>query len=45
MAVGGSQASRLHVACHACEEGPGVKFGTPPQWGCRWTAVGWQDKQ
>jgi hypothetical protein len=28
MAVGGSQASRLHVACHACEEGPGVKFGT-----------------
>jgi hypothetical protein len=22
MAVGGSQASRLHVACHACEEGP-----------------------
>jgi hypothetical protein len=45
MAVGGSQASRSHVACHACEEGPAREVRLPPQWGCRRPAVGWQDKQ
>jgi len=41
MAVGGSQASRSPAHVKRVQ---GVKFGTP-QWGCRWPAVGWQDKQ
>jgi hypothetical protein len=45
MAVGGSQASRSHVACHACEEGPAREVRLQPQWGCRRPAVGRQDKQ